>query len=126
MDLAGWAEAGVVGAGWGQQTLQSMRLFAHSVFGYAPGGRWRPGGAITWSNRRHGGEELHHEQPPHPRGLHPSLLADTTPANSTERCACHSLSAKCTGNLSYYTKIVVILHTPGTYILFLMTSLSSL
>lgn len=128
--LAGQAGAGVSrhpGVGWGQQALQSARLFARGVFGCAPGGGGGPAAAspgVTGTAGGMAGKSCITEQPPHPQGLHPALLQALLLLIALS-CACRSLSAKCAGNLSYYTKIVVILHTPGTYILFLMTSLSS-
>lgn len=91
--------------------------------------RWRSSSSVTWSNQyceELGGEKLPLRAACPPPGAASSPAAGTGPVNGIETCACHSLSTKCAGNLSYYTKIVVILHTPGTCILFLMTSLSSL
>lgn len=106
---------------WRQQPLQ----FAQSELESASGGH---GGWSCYCLEKPEAQkgELDCEQLPQPQGLHPALFAGTTPPNGSESCACHCLSARCAGNLSYYTKIVVIPHTPGTYILFLMTSLSSL
>lgn len=78
--LAGRAGAGVsrqLGVGWGQQRLESAQLFAQDVFGYALGGG---GGPAAASPRVAGtvggmvGKSCITEQPPHPQGLHPSLL----------------------------------------------------
>jgi len=76
------------------------------VFGYAPGGGGGPAAEsprVTGTTEGMAGQSCITEQPPHPRGLHPALLQALLLLTALS-CACHSLSAKFAGNLSYYTE----------------------
>lgn len=99
---AGQAGAGVsrqLGMGWGQQVLQPGQVFAAGMLGCAPGGGGGLAAPAGKSSSKqygvgHGGAELHHRPASPSPGAASSPAADTAPPNSTESCACHSLS-KC-------------------------------